>query len=451
MNSIDFVIIAITLALLFYGRSKIWYVLKVILAWGIIKPLADLKILCFNTKESRESRVNTGEVFHDIPLTKMGYCQLYQYSKGGKSNTRERQYFKSIIHPDNQKLVAIPLDENDEGYDKQDGGRRWVAESHKWYVVENPGFKLETWEGLSGWQQFCLSELGVYWFGGSLLQRKLQEMKLEIYKLETIDVAQVQDGKTIFVPEVRLKIVEPQTSIWLYSLQTEYAFEVPFAEDVNGNAVNVKFSVMASNVNGYISWVENERWDKNMKTIAVAAAIEVILKHPFSNIHIKYKDDKSGSAAQKNIIAGAFSLHLLEVLNNFNDGFLYHSVNLADVSVADPALAKLNFEKYKSEVNILMRTNAGIAEAKYAGKIGDTKNRLLKIESEIISKNLQAAKIATFGKTLSNLKVLGGDSVATFIDLKDNEKDDTGNEKVSVDNDKPSSKTAEPKNQRRKK
>ncbi len=448
-NNIWIDVVILVVCIVFH--KAFWWLLKFIFLWTIIKPLAFSKILAFNMKDSRAYQVLDGDMHNDIVLAKPGFCQLHQYSDGEKTNTRERQYFKYVEDNSKYKLKAVRLTKKD-GIDNE-GGRPWRLDRDKFYLVEKPGFELKNWTIENGgeitpWQQFCLSA-GVYWMGG-MLQRKVREMEIEIYKTQNVSLPADKDGHVITYTE--LIRVTPTITDHVRATATVYAFEIPAAEDSKGNPVNVKFTGIAINTNAYISFVENNDWPTTQKVTANAVGIQVILKHPFSDIHLKYGGESKGKKGKKGdefmqddasqVIAAVFSDAVRNALNSLDDGFQWLAINIDDVGAVDKELVEIIRNKYKSEVNIEIKTNEGIAENARYTKVEGGKIKMLAKRSETMRQFPQETKAILIKETFENLKAasFADDSmIRTFINADEEntggptKSDDTGG-KALTDN-----------------
>ena len=331
-----------------------------------IKWLARKKVLCVFLKENRIVQIDDGTKFNEFVLSKRGYSFAFQ---------------------------AEP--------DKDD----WVHEKDRWKIVANKHYNLE--DSFTGFQKWCMKKLGIYWFGGFLLGKKvrIRKVRLFTYNKETNVI----------------EAIEPDSE-YLFATDTVYAWEIRHAEDIAGNSFRIPFSVIACVNNPYIAWIENERWDDTFATKAMSAPIHLIKNLPFHvltpAIKNKMEDakDKDGEKVNYEEIAEQFTIKVKEELDKIDIGLEFKSVELYNVDPENPDLFDVFLDLYQAEFEAAATVKRARGEA-------DGKALILEVERDDIDLRLQAmdshpesARLLAMEKTFKNVTILGSESLAVLVD-----------------------------------
>lgn len=336
----------------------------------MIKWLAKKQILCTYLKENRVMQIDDGEKFNEFILTKRGYSFAFQ------------------------------LDEN-QGID-------WEHERDRWQIVPNKHYNFE--DSLTGFQEWCLKELGIYWFGGWLLGKKVRVREVDLYSY---------DHRSSELQQIEKK------SPYLFATETMYAWEIRNAEDVTGNSFRIEFGVIASVVNPYIAWIENERWDKTFAAKAISSPIPFIKGYPFHVLSPQIQksvEELKNSTANNDVsiphdeIAEKFGQKVLDALKMLTIGLEFKSVELFNVDPENPEVFKgiLDYyqARYKSESAIeIGRGEAAALAQKLKVERDDLRERLAAMDT-----HPESARLSTLKETFKNVTVLGGDQLTLLID-----------------------------------
>lgn len=360
------------------------YLLQLAFA-NLLKKLAEKQILCTYLKENRIIQIDDGTKFNQFVLSKRGYSFAFQ----AESN-------------------------------KDD----WDHERDRWKIVENKHFNLE--DELSGFQKWCMNELGIYWFGGLLFGKKIRAREVDLY---------TYDKKTN-----QIKKIEPKSQ-YLFATDTVYAWEIRNAEDVTGNSFKISFGVTACVTNPYIAWIENERWDDTFATKAMAAPIPLIKNLPFHVltpiIKKKMDDSKDKEKIDHDEIAEQFKNKVKQELDNIHIGLEFKSVDLFNIDPENPDLFKSILDLYEAgfqaEANIEKKRGEAEGLELVNEAVRNNTDKTLKIERDdlglrlaAMENHLEAAKLVALQKTFGNVTVLGGsDALNILINPEKTKKDES--------------------------
>jgi hypothetical protein len=335
----------------------------------IIKLMARKQIMCTYLKENRIIQIDDGLKFNQFVMSKKGYSFAFQ--------------------------------------DKDKEDTEWKHERERWEIIENKHYNIE--DSMSGFALWCLKELGVYWFGGWLLGKKVRTRTVDLYHYDQ------QNSK--------LTVIE-KFSPYLFATDTMYAWEIRNAEDSTGNPFRINFGVIATVTNPYIAWIENERWDKTFAAKAISSPIPFIKNHPFHvlspDIKKSLEELKAASNGDAPInhdeIAEKFSKTVLRALKLLKLGLKFKSVELFNVDPENPAVFQAILNYYESRYT---------AEATIEKARGDADGNALKLKVErkdlkkrlqYLDQHLEAARLSTIKDTFKNVTVLGGDQMTYLID-----------------------------------